>query len=145
MRLIAYTSVSHFGFIVLGIFTFTSVGVSGASFYMVNHGLSTGALFLLAGFLVARRGGSRTIADFGGLQKVTPVLAGTFLTVGLSALALPGLSPFISEFMVLVGSFGRSHPAAIVATAGVVLAAVYVLLTYQRIFTGPVRDDLAAT
>lgn len=145
MRLIAYTSVSHFGFIVLGIFTFTSVGIAGSSFYMVNHGLSTGALFLLAGFLVARRGGSRTIADFGGLQKVTPVLAGTFLTVGLSALALPGLSPFISEFMVLVGSFGRSHPAAIVASLGVVLAALYILLTYQRIFTGPVRDELAST
>ena len=145
MRLISYTSVSHFGFIVLGIFTFTSVGIAGSSFYMVNHGLSTGALFLLAGFLVARRGGSRTVADFGGLQKVTPVLAGTFLTVGLSALALPGLSPFISEFMVLVGSFGRSHPAAIVASAGVVLAALYILLTYQRMFTGPERDDLAST
>ena len=145
MRLISYTSVSHFGFIVLGIFTFTSVGIAGSSFYMVNHGLSTGALFLLAGFLVARRGGSRTVADFGGLQKVTPVLAGTFLTVGLSALALPGLSPFISEFMVLVGSFGRSHPAAIVASAGVVLAALYILLTYQRMFTGPVRDELAST
>jgi NADH-quinone oxidoreductase subunit M len=112
---------------------------------MVNHGLSTGALFLLAGFLIVRRGGSRSVADFGGLQKVTPVLAGTFLTVGLSALALPGLSPFISEFMVLVGSFGRSHPAAIVASVGVVLAALYILLTYQRVFTGPVRDELAST
>lgn len=142
MRLIAYTSVSHFGFIVLGIFAFTSTAVSGSSFYMLNHGLSTGALFLLAGFLVARRG-SQQIADFGGLQKVTPVLAGTFLVVGLSALSLPGLSTFVSEFLVLVGTFARSEPAALVSVVAVVLAALYVLLTYQRVFTGPVRDELA--
>jgi NADH-quinone oxidoreductase subunit M len=144
MRLIAYTSISHFGFIVLGIFAFTSVGVQGSALYMVNHGLSTGALFLVAGFLVARRGSQR-IADFGGLQKVTPVLAGTFLVAGLSALSLPGLSTFVSEFLVLVGTFARSRPAAVVAVVGVVLAALYVLLTYQRLFTGPVRADLATT
>ena len=144
MRLIAYTSVSHFGFIVLGIFAFTSVSVQGASLYMVNHGLSTGALFLLAGFLVARRGTAR-IADYGGLQKIAPVLAGTFLVAGLSALSLPGLSTFVSEFLVLVGTFSANKPAAIVATLGVVLAALYVLLTYQRIFTGPVRPELAVT
>lgn len=144
MRLIAYTSVSHFGFIVLGIFAFTSVSIQGSSFYMVNHGLSTGALFLLAGFLVARRGSQR-IADFGGLQKVVPVLAGTFLVAGLSALSLPGLSTFVSEFLVLVGTFTAHPAAAIVATLGVVLAALYVLLTYQRVFTGPVRPELAAT
>jgi NADH-quinone oxidoreductase subunit M len=144
MRLIAYTSISHFGFIVLGIFAFTSVGVQGSALYMVNHGLSTGALFLVAGFLVARRGSQR-IADFGGLQKVTPVLAGTFLVAGLSALSLPGLSTFVSEFMVLVGTFARSRPAAVVAVIGVVLAALYVLITYQRVFTGPVRDELATT
>ncbi|HEY8720475.1 NADH-quinone oxidoreductase subunit M [Pengzhenrongella sp.] len=141
MRLIAYTSVSHFGFIVLGIFAFTSVSVQGASFYMFNHGLSTGALFLVAGFLIARRG-SAQIADFGGLQKVVPVLAGTFLVAGLSALSLPGLSTFVSEFLVLVGTFSRSGPAAVVAVTGVVLAALYVLLTYQRIFTGPVNGEL---
>ena len=85
MRLIAYTSVSHFGFIVLGIFSFTSLSVSGASFYMFNHGISTGALFLLAGFLVARHPTrSQLLADYGGLQRVTPVLAGTFLVAGLS-------------------------------------------------------------
>ncbi|WP_029290208.1 NADH-quinone oxidoreductase subunit M [Cellulomonas sp. HZM] len=141
MRLIAYTSVSHFGFIVLGIFAFTSTSVAGSSFYMVNHGLSTGALFLIAGFLVQRRG-SQQIADFGGLQKVVPIMAGTFLVAGLSALSLPGLSTFISEFLVLVGTFARHPAAAIVATLGVVLAAIYVLWTYQRIFTGPVRDGL---
>ena len=144
MRLIAYTSVSHFGFIVLGIFAFTSVSVSGASFYMVNHGLSTGALFLVAGFLVARRG-SQQVADFGGLQKVVPVLAGTFLVAGLSALSLPGLSTFVSEFLVLVGTYARHRPAANVAAVAVILAALYILLTYQRIFTGPVRDELADT
>jgi len=144
LRMIAYTSVSHFGFIVLGIFAFTSVSVQGSSFYMLNHGLSTGALFLVAGFLIARRG-SQQIADFGGLQKVVPVLAGTFLVAGLSALSLPGLSTFVSEFLVLVGTFARSGPAAIIAVGGVVLAAIYILLTYQRIFTGPVRDELATT
>ncbi|GEL96308.1 NADH-quinone oxidoreductase subunit M [Cellulomonas composti] len=141
MRLIAYTSVSHFGFIVLGIFAFTSTSVAGSSFYMVNHGLSTGALFLLAGFLVARRG-SQQIADFGGLQKIVPVLAGLFLVAGLSALSLPGLSTFVSEFMVLVGTFARHPAAAIVASTGVVLAAIYILWTYQRIFTGPPREEL---
>src|SRR6478735_3470236 len=141
MRLIAYTSVSHFGFIVLGIFAFTSTSITGSSFYMVNHGLSTAALFLIAGFLVARRG-SQQIADFGGLQKVVPVMAGTFLVAGLSALALPGLSTFVSEFLVLVGTFARHPAASIIASLGVVLAAIYVLWTYQRIFTGPVRDGL---
>ncbi|NMR18811.1 NADH-quinone oxidoreductase subunit M [Cellulomonas fimi] len=144
LRMIAYTSVSHFGFIVLGIFAFTSTSIAGSSFYMFNHGLSTGALFLLAGFLVTRRG-SQLIADFGGLQKVAPVLAGTFLVAGLSALSLPGLSTFVSEFLVLIGTFARSQPAAVVAVLGVVLAAIYVLLTYQRIFTGPVRDELVRT
>jgi len=142
MRLVAYTSVSHFGFIVLGIFAFTSTSIAGSSFYMVNHGLSTGALFLLVGFLAARRG-SQQIVDFGGLQKVVPVLAGLFLVVGLSALSLPGLSTFVSEFLVIVGTFARHPAAAIVATLGVVLAAVYVLWLYQRVFTGPVRPELA--
>jgi len=141
LRLIAYTSVSHFGFIVLGIFAFTSVSVQGASLYMVNHGLSTGALFLVAGFLIARTGSAR-IADHGGLQKVVPILAGTFLVAGLSALSLPGLSTFVSELLVIVGTFGAHKAAAIVAATGVVLAALYVLLTYQRIFTGPTRDGL---
>jgi NADH-quinone oxidoreductase subunit M len=141
-RLVAYTSVSHFGFIVLGIFAFTSTSIAGSSFYMVNHGLSTGALFLLVGFLVARRGSAR-IEDFGGLQKVTPVLAGVFLVTGLSALSLPGLSTFVSEFLVVVGTFAAHRPAAIIAVVAVVLAAIYVLWTYQRVFTGPVREDLA--
>ncbi|WP_435299352.1 NADH-quinone oxidoreductase subunit M [Timonella sp. A28] len=144
MRLIAYTSVSHFGFIVLGIFTFTAAGTAGASFYMVNHGLSTGLLFLVAGFLFLRSptGESQLLADYGGMQKVTPVLAGVFLVAGLSALAMPGLSTFISEITVLIATYEVNVWAAVFAATGVVLAALYVLLTYQKIFTGPKVDEL---
>ena len=142
MRLIGYTSISHFGFIVLGIFAFTSVGVQGASLYMLTHGLSTGALFLAAGFLVARWGTAR-IPVYGGLQRAVPVLAGTFLVAGLSALSLPGLAPFVSELLVFVGTYQAVPAAAVVATLGVVLAALYVLITYQRVFTGAPRTPLA--
>ena len=141
MRLIAYTSISHFGFIVLGIFAFTTQSQSGATLYMVNHGFTTAALFLVIGFLVSRRG-SRRIADYGGVQKVAPVLAGIFLIAGLSSLALPGLSSFISEFLVLVGSFSRYPVAAGIATFGIVLAALYILIMYQRTMTGPVREGV---
>ncbi|WP_340563856.1 NADH-quinone oxidoreductase subunit M [Streptomyces sp. GSL17-111] len=136
-RLVAYASISHFGFIILGIFAMTSQGQSGATLYMVFHGISTAALMLVAGFLISRRG-SRLIADYGGVQKVAPVLAGTFLIGGLATLSLPGLAPFVSEFLVLVGTFSRYPAAGIVATAGIVLAAIYVLLLYQRTMTGPV-------
>ena len=139
MRLIAYTSISHFGFITLGIFAMTSQGQTGSTLYMVNHGLSTAGLFLIAGFLTRRRG-SHLIADYGGVQKVAPVLAGSFLLAGLSSLALPGLSSFVSEFLVLVGTFTRHPVAAVVATGGIVLAAVYILLTYQRMMHGPVKE-----
>jgi NADH-quinone oxidoreductase subunit M len=141
MRLIAYTSISHFGFIVLGIFALTSPSQNGAVLYMVNHGFTTAALFLILGMLVARRGSAR-IADYGGAQRATPLLAGSFLVAGLSSLALPGLSSFISEFLVLVGTFSRYRWAAVLATVGVILAAVYILLTYQRMFTGEVRDSV---
>ena len=135
-RLIAYTSVSHFGFIVLGVFVMTTQGQSGSALYMVNHGFSTAALFLIGGFLISRRG-SRLIEDFGGVQKVAPLLAGTFLVAGLSSLALPGLSSFVSEFLVLVGTFERYTWVGVVATLGIVLAALYILLMYQRTMTGP--------
>jgi NADH-quinone oxidoreductase subunit M len=134
-RLIAYTSVSHFGFIALGVFVMTSQGQSGSALYMVNHGFSTAALFLIGGFLISRRG-SRMIDDFGGVQKVAPVLAGTFLVAGLSSLALPGLSSFVSEFLVLQGTFLRYPWVGVVATLGIVLAALYILLMYQRTMTG---------
>ncbi|MEU4212847.1 NADH-quinone oxidoreductase subunit M [Streptomyces sp. NPDC026206] len=138
-RLIAYASISHFGFIVLGVFAMTTQGQSGATLYMVNHGISTAALMLVAGFLISRRG-SRLIADYGGVQKVAPVLAGTFLVGGLATLSLPGLAPFVSEFLVLVGTFSRYPAAGIVASAGIVLAALYVLVLYQRTMTGPVKE-----
>ena len=145
LRMIAYTSISHFGFIVLGIFAFTSTAHIGASFYMVNHGLSTGALFLAAGFLIQRRGTGEIDAMGPGLQRTVPVLAGTFLAVGLSAIALPGFSTFISEFNVIAGSFATRPWEAGIAALGVVLAALYILLAYQKIFTGPPREDLAGT
>jgi NADH-quinone oxidoreductase subunit M len=140
-RLIAYTSVSHFGFIVLGIFAMTSQGQSGSTLYMVNHGFSIAALFLIVGFMATRRG-SRLVADFGGVQKVAPVMAGLFLVAGLSSLALPGLSSFVSEFLVLAGTYTRYPWAAVVATLGIVLAALYILLMYQRTMTGPVGDGV---
>ncbi|MCI4676738.1 NADH-quinone oxidoreductase subunit M [Candidatus Mycolicibacterium alkanivorans] len=139
MRLIAYTSISHFGFIILGIFVMTSQGQSGSALYMVNHGISTAALFLIAGFLVSRRG-TRAIAAYGGVQKVAPVLAGTFLVAGMATLALPGLAPFISEFLVLIGTFTRYPALAVCATIALVLSALYVLWLYQRMMTGPVTD-----
>ncbi|GAA2319325.1 NADH-quinone oxidoreductase subunit M [Streptomyces caniferus] len=140
-RLIAYASISHFGFIILGIFAMTSQGQSGATLYMVNHGISTAALMLVAGFLISRRG-SRLIADYGGVQKVAPVLAGTFLIGGLATLSLPGLAPFVSEFLVLVGTFSRYPVIGIIATLGIVLAALYVLVLYQRTMTGPVKPEV---
>ena len=141
-RLIAYTSVSHFGFIVLGIFVMNSQGQSGSTLYMFNHGLSTAALFLVTGFLIRRRG-SQFISDFGGVEKVSPVLAGIFLVAGLSSLSLPGLSPFISEFLVLVGTFAHNVWFASFAVLGIVLAAIYILLMYQRTMTGPIRPETA--
>jgi NADH-quinone oxidoreductase subunit M len=141
-RLIAYASISHFGFIIMGIFAMTSQGQAGATLYMVNHGISTAALLLVAGFLMSRRG-SRLIADYGGVQKVAPVLAGTFMIGGLATLSLPGLAPFVSEFLVLVGTFTRYPAIGIIATIGIVLAALYVLVLYQRTMTGPVKPEVA--
>jgi NADH-quinone oxidoreductase subunit M len=144
MRLIAYTSISHFGFIVLGIFAVTSVGTAGSTLYMVNHGFTTAALFLVAAMLIRRRG-SKRIPDYGGWQRVTPVLAGVFLISGMSALALPGLNSFVSEFLVLVGTYQRYPFAAVLATLGIILAALYVLLMYQRMMTGPKPESAAGT
>ena len=135
-RLIAYTSISHFGFITMGIFAMTTQGLSGATLYMFNHGFSTAALFLVAGFMILRRNSS-TISDFGGLQRVTPVMAWSFFIAGMSSLALPGLSSFVSEFLVLVGTFTRYPVAAVIATFGIVLAALYILIPVQRALHGP--------
>ena len=135
-RLIAFTSISHFGFITMGIFAMTSQGHSGATLYMFNHGFSTAALFLVAGWMASRRGSS-TIADFGGLQRVTPVMAWSFFLAGMSSLALPGMSSFVSEFLVLVGTYTRYPVAAIIATFGIVLAALYILIPVQKALHGP--------
>ncbi len=140
-RLIAYTSISHFGLITLGIFAFTMQGQVGATLYMVNHGFVTGALFLIIGFLVARRHSQR-IPDYGGVGQVAPVLAGSFLLVGLAGLALPGLNAFVSEFLVLVGTFVRYQVAAGFAAAGIILAALYILWMFQRTMTGPAREQV---
>jgi NADH-quinone oxidoreductase subunit M len=134
-RLIAYTSISHFGFITLGIFAMTTQSQSGATLYMFNHGFSTAALFLVAGWMIIRRGSS-TISDFGGLQRVTPIMAWSFFIAGLSGLALPGLSSFVSEFLVLIGTYTRYPAAAIIATFGIVLAALYILIPVQRALHG---------
>src|SRR5690606_41334373 len=136
MRMIAFTSVSHFGFIVLGIFVGTSTAMTGAMIYMVAHGVSTAAMFLVGGFLT-QRGGTQDMSAYGGMQRVTPLIAGTFLVSGLASLALPGLSGFVPEYLVLLGTFQHAPWMAIVAVFGVVLAALYILLAYQRVFTGP--------
>jgi len=135
-RLIAYSSISHLGFVVLGIFVFTIQGLQGGTLQMVSHGLSTGALFLLVGMLYERRH-TREIADFGGLAAVTPIYAGMFLIVALSSLGLPGLNGFVGEFLVIVGAFARNRVWAVIAATGVVLAALYLLWAYQRVFHGP--------
>jgi NADH-quinone oxidoreductase subunit M len=140
-RLVSYTSIAHFGFIALGIFAFTTEAATGAVLYMVNHGIATGLLFLVVGMLIAR-GGSRHVRDYGGVATKAPLLAGTFLVAGLASLALPGTNSFVSEFLVLIGSFPTRPVATILATAGMILAALYILLMYQRTMHGPARGVL---
>ncbi|MEX2549818.1 MAG: NADH-quinone oxidoreductase subunit M [Nitriliruptoraceae bacterium] len=137
-KLIAYSSVSHMGFVVLGTFALNTTATSASVVQMVNHGLSTGALFLLIGFLYERRH-TRQIADFGGLAKRVPVMAGLWLVVSLSSLALPGLNGFVGEFPILLGTFQVNRTAAVLATFGAVLAALYLLWAYQRVFHGPLE------
>ncbi|MCW2509478.1 MAG: nuoM [Modestobacter sp.] len=140
-RLVSYTSIAHFGFIALGIFAFTTEAATGAVLYMVNHGIATGLLFVVVGLVIAR-GGSRQIRDYGGLAAKAPLLAGVFLVAGLATLSLPGTNSFVSEFLVLIGSFPTRPVYTIIATAGMVLAALYVLLMYQRTMHGPPRGVL---
>jgi NADH-quinone oxidoreductase subunit M len=140
-KLVAYSSVSHLGFVTLGLFVLNTQGIQGGVLQMVNHGLSTGALFLLVGMLYERRH-SYEIADFGGLARPMPVFATVFLIVTLSSIGLPGLNGFVGEFLVLIGAF-RAHPGyAVPATAGVILAAVYMLWMYQRVmFNGLTNEE----
>ena len=136
LRLIGLTSLSHFGFITLGIFAFSSQGGSGAILYMVNHGVGTAALFLIAGYLIRRKGTS-LISQITGVESKAPVLAGLFLVSGLATLGLPGLSQFVSEILVLISAFDYHWWVGAVAVTGIVLAAIYVLWLYQRTMTGP--------
>ena len=134
-RLISYTSISHFGFMVMGIFIGSQIAATGAMVYMVAHGLSIAGLYLTTGFLV-RRTNTASIKELGGMQRVTPLIAGTFLVSGLASIALPGLSGFVPEWLVLTGTFTVSTALGICAVFGVVIAALYVMLPYQRVFTG---------
>jgi NADH-quinone oxidoreductase subunit M len=139
-KLVAYSSVSHLGFVMLGIFAFTQPALEGAVLQMLNHGLSTGALFLLVGMLYERRH-TREIAAYGGIWAVVPVLTAFFLITTLSSIGLPGLNGFIGEFMILLGSWlgGREGATALAAT-GVILGATYMLWLFQRVFQGPIED-----
>jgi NADH-quinone oxidoreductase subunit M len=138
-RLVAYSSVSHMGFIILGLFAFTAQALQGSVFQMVSHGLTTGALFLLIGMIYDRMH-TRRIDDFGGLASVMPIYAGIFLFAAFASAGLPGLSGFIGEFTILVGSYLTLPVLAIIAGSGVILAAIYLLWAYERVFTGPITN-----
>ena len=141
-RLVAYSSVAHLGFIVLGTFSLNTEGIEGGLLQMVNHGVSTGALFLLVGMIYERRH-TRQIDELGGLQKAAPMMAAVFTLVMLSSIGLPGLNGFVGEFLILVGAFNAHRWWAVIAAAGVILAALYLLWAYQRVFHGPAEGDNA--
>ena len=138
-RLIAFSSVSHLGFVMLGIFAFNATAMEGAILQMINHGLSTGALFLIVGMIYERRH-TRMIAEFGGLSKVMPAFATIFLIVTLSSIGLPGLNGFVGEFLILVGTFEKYKIFAIMGASGVIFAAVYMLWMFQRVMYGEVTN-----
>jgi NADH-quinone oxidoreductase subunit M len=139
-KLVAYSSVSHLGFVMLGLFTLTPQGLTGGIIQMVNHGLSTGALFLIVGMLYERRH-TRLIADYGGIWQSAPALSALFLIVSLSSLGLPGLNGFVGEFLILLGAFQVNRAVAVLATAGIIFAAVYLLWMYQRVCFGEVTRE----
>jgi len=139
-KLVAYSSVSHLGFVVLGIAAMNAQGVQGAVYQMLNHGVSTGGLFLIVGMLSDRRH-TRLIAEFGGLKKVTPRLVAAFLIITLSSIGLPGLNGFVGEFLILLGAFARNRQLAIFAASGVILSATYMLWMFQRVNYGPVTNE----
>jgi NADH-quinone oxidoreductase subunit M len=139
-RIVAFSSVAHLGFIVLGVFAITSQSVSGGVLQMVNHGVSTGALFILVGMISDRRH-TREIAKLRGIQKVAPVFAAAFMVVMLSSIAVPGLNGFTGEYLILIGSFLTTRWWVVIGATGVILAAVYLLWAYQRVFHGEPDDD----
>ncbi|MBI5359132.1 MAG: NADH-quinone oxidoreductase subunit M [Planctomycetes bacterium] len=138
-KLIAYSSVSHLGYVMLGIFAFNVRGMEGGIYQMLNHGVSTGALFLLVGFIYERRH-TREISEYGGIAKVIPVYAVIFMIVTLSSIGLPGTNGFIGEFLILLGAFEARNIYGILAASGVVLGAAYMLWLYQRIFFGKITN-----
>src|SRR5216117_3793422 len=139
-KLVAYSSVSHLGFVMLGLFALDRTAVAGSVYQMLNHGLSTGGLFLLVGMIYERRH-TRLIADFGGLWTAVPVYAAFFLVVMLASVGLPGLNGFVGEFLILLGSFSRWPWATAVATSGVILGALYLLCMYERVIFGPLAHE----
>jgi NADH-quinone oxidoreductase subunit M len=144
-KLVAYSSVSHLGFVMLGLFALNPEGIQGGLLQMVNHGLSTGALFLIVGMIYERRH-TRELEAFGGLWKVMPIFAALTLVVALSSMGLPGLNGFVGEFTILLGAFGSeaigSPWFAGLAVLGVILAAIYILFMFQKMFLGPVRHEV---
>jgi NADH-quinone oxidoreductase subunit M len=138
-RLVAYSSVSHLGFVMLGMAALNSAGVQGSIYQMLNHGLSTGALFLAVGVIYERRH-TRLIKEFGGLWMQLPVYAAIFMVVMLSSVGLPGLNGFVGEFLILVGAFGVHRTATVIGVSGVILGAVYLLWMYQRVMFGPLEN-----
>ena len=139
-KLVAYSSVSHLGFCVLGIFAINQTAIEGSILQMVNHGLSTGALFLLVGVVYERRH-TRMLADYGGIARTMPLYATFFVIAVLSSVGLPGLNGFVGEFLILAGSFKTQPVWTVVATTGVILAAIYLLWLVQRVFFGPIVND----
>ncbi|MGB9362897.1 MAG: NADH-quinone oxidoreductase subunit M, partial [Candidatus Sulfotelmatobacter sp.] len=140
-KLIAYSSVSHLGFVVLGIFSFTQAGLNGAMFVMLAHGVSTGALFMLAGIIHERRH-TYEIRDFGGLASPMPVYAASYLVIVLASVGLPLLNGFIGEFLVLSGAFQDKAVYGILGATGIIWSAIYLLWMYQRVFYGKVTHDV---
>jgi len=143
-RLVAYSSVSHLGFVMLGIFAFNIQGIDGAVYQMLNHGISTGGLFLLVGMIYLRRH-TREISEFGGLWKRVPIYAGIFMVVMLSSIGLPGLNGFVGEFLIMLGTFLRLKLAAVFAVIGVILGALYMLWMYERVLFGPITKAVNET
>ncbi len=141
-RLVAYSSVAHLGFIILGLFALNTEGIEGSILQMVNHGISTGALFLLVGMIYERRH-TRMIAELSGLQKAAPIMAGVFTLVMFSSIGLPGLNGFVGEYLALLGAFNAHRWWAVVAAAGVIIAALYLIWAFQRVFHGPLTEENA--
>jgi len=138
--LVAYSSVAHLGFVMLGMFALNTQGIEGSILQMINHGISTGALFLIVGMIYERRH-TRLITDYGGLAQVLPVLATFFMIVALSSIGLPGTNGFVGEFLIILGTWNSNVTYAVIAATGVIIAAVYMLWMYQRVFFGPVRHE----